>query len=368
MIDFTISAYNGLTLPVVIFFIINGFIHLYYAIKLHQKFPKEHNFPKSIAVVLLWIIAGLIYPFFYSTENEKIQFFQGLTIFFLCGFTPFMIALVLYYQYRKVKDDPEVRKRRCLVNFFKEFEQKSGGLTDIMTHTFRTDFHRKVLHLFPASVILILWLFAVYVWADMWNGSEIWGISGPDFGVFLIITAGYSGIFVFACLDYIRLSCIYERGNFFWILPDNVLDLLGKAIKRKEFYEFIGPTVLVISFVPVFLLVHWAFGLFAAAMLIATIGDGFASLFGIKFGKHPFPKNSHKTVEGYVAGFLGSFGIALLALIVFESQEGIVKLVLVALTGAIVFLITDLMSLKVDDNILNPIFCGYTMALSFFLL
>jgi dolichol kinase len=199
---------------------------------------------------------------------------------------------------------------------------------------------------------------------------ECWRIciTPQDFGVFLGITAGYAGIWVFAMLDYIRLSCIYDRGNVFWILPDNVLDLLGKAIKRKEFYEFIGPTVLVISFIPVFIFARISFGIFAAAMLIATIGDGFASLFGIKFGKHNFPKGSHKTVEGYVAGFLGSFGIALVALLAFESQIFFLKLVIIALGGACVFLVIDLLDLKVDDNILNPIFCGYFMALLFFIL
>ena len=103
---------------------------------------------------------------------------------------------------------------------------------------------------------------------------------------------------------------------------------MGKAIKRKEFYEFIGPTVLVISFIPMFLFARVSFGLFAAAMLIATIGDGFASLFGIKYGKHPFPKDSHKTVEGYVAGFLGSFGIAFVALLAFGTEGTLIKLVL----------------------------------------
>ena len=361
-------GYNIVTLPVTLFFIGNGLVHLYYALRLRQKFPKEHNFPKSLAVVSLWVIAGLMYPYFYSKDNQDIQWFQWLSVFFICIFTPIMVAVVLAYQYRKIKKNPEVKRHRCLANFFKEFKDKSGGIVDLETHTFKTDLHRKMLHLFPSTVILILWAFAVLIWEGLWNNSAVWGISGQDFGVFLIITAGYSGIFVFACLDYIRLSCIYDRGNVFWILPDNVLDLLGKAIKRKEFYEFIGPTILVLSFVPVFIFVHVSFAVFAAAMLIATIGDGFASLFGIKFGKHPFPKGGHKTIEGYVAGFLGSFMIATVAYLAFEPQMFILKSMMIALGGACVFLVIDLMDLKVDDNILNPIFSGYMMALLYFIL
>ena len=361
-------VYNIVTLPVTIFYIANGLIHLYYSLKLRKKFPTEHNFQKSIAVVILWVFAGLVYPFFFLSDSPNIGLFQWLSMFFICIFTPFMIFLVLYYQYRKVKHKPEVRQRRCLANFFKEFKQKSGGITDIKTHTFKTDLHRKMLHLFPSCLIILLWFFAIYIWGGLWNANDFWGVTPEDFGVFLIISAGYSGIWVFAMLDYIRLSCIYERGNVFWILPDNVLNLLGKAIKRKEFYEFIGPTVLVLSFIPMFLVVRISFGLFAAAMLIATIGDAFASLFGIKYGLHPFPKNGHKTIEGYVAGFLGSFGIALVALLAFETQLPLIKMILIALGGACVFLGIDLLDLRIDDNILNPIFCGYFMVLLYFIL
>ncbi len=361
-------VYNIVTLPVTIFYIANGLIHLYYSLKLRKKFPNEHNFQKSIAVVFLWFFAGLIYPFFFLSDSVNIGLFLWLSMFFICIFTPFMIFLVLFYQYRKVRLQPEVRKRRCLANFFKEFKSKSGGIVDLKTHTFKTDLHRKMLHLFPSCLIIVLWFFAIYIWGGLWNADEFWGITSVDFAVFLIITAGYSGIWVFAMLDYIRLSCIYERGNVFWILPDNVLNLLGKAIKRKEFYEFIGPTVLVLSFIPIFIFARISFGLFAAAMLIATIGDGFASLFGIKYGKHYFPKGGHKTVEGFIAGFIGSFGIALVALLAFETQIPLIKLILIAIGGACVFLIIDLLDLKIDDNILNPIISGYIMVFLYYIL
>ncbi|MFX1257482.1 MAG: hypothetical protein ACFFAN_06470 [Promethearchaeota archaeon] len=348
--------------------IANGFVHLYYAIKLKKKFPKEHNIKNSVLIFILWIVAGLLYPFFYSTDNSNIKFFQILSTFFICIFTPFLIFLILFYQYRKIKKQPEVKKQKCFTNFFKEFKEKSGGITDIKTHSLKTDIHRKSFHTFPASLIIFLWLFAIYIWDGIWNSDKIWGISGQDFGVFLIITAGYSGILIFACLDYIRLSCIYEKGNIFWILPNNVLNLLAKAIKRKEFYDFIGPTVLILSFIPIFIFAHITFGIFAAAMLIATIGDGIASIFGMKFGKHNFPKDSPKTLEGYILGFIGSFGIAFFAIWVFESNITIFKLTIIALSGATMFLIIDISNLKVNDNILNPIICGYTMVLLFLLI
>lgn len=361
-------VYTLINLPVVIFYIANGLIHLYYSIKLRKKFPNEQNFIKNLVIVSLWIIGGLIYPFFFISDSPNMPFFQFMSMFFIVIFTPFMIFLVLYYQHLRVKKEPELKKSRCLNNFFKEFEQKSGGITDLKTHTLKTDLHRKALHLFPASLIIFLWVFAIYIWAGWWNADAVWGVTGEDFGVFITITAGYGGIWVFGMLDYLRLSCIYDRGNYFWLIPDNVLNLLGKAIKRKEFYEFIGPTVLVISFIPVFLFARISFGIFAAATMIATIGDAFASLGGMKFGKHHFPKNSHKTIEGYIFGFVGSFGIAFIALVVFSAEATLGKLLIMAFAGATVFLIIDLLSLKVDDNILNPLFCGFTMGLIYLIL
>ena len=107
------------------------------------------------------------------------------------------------------------------------------------------------------------------------------------FGRFLILTAGYSGILVFAALDYVRLSYIFENRNLYHLLPDNVLNLLTKAMKRKELFEFLKPVSMVLALVPAFFL---PFGIFCAIALIATIGDGAASLIGESFGKHHFPK------------------------------------------------------------------------------
>lgn len=358
-------SYTAITLPVTVLFIANGFAHLYYAIRLKRKYP-EHNFYNSVFALFLWIIGGLLYPFYYSTDNANIEFFQGISLFFICIFTPLMIFLILFYQHKFViKKKPEMKRKRCIAEFFKQFDEKNKEVEDLETHTFKTDLHRKTLHLFPAGMIIILWVFSVNIWSDLWNGTNLWGISGEDFGVFLIITAGYSGILVFAALDYVRLSCVYNRGNIFYLLPDNVLNLLGKAMKKKEFFEFTKPAALVLAFAPTFILAHTAIGVFMASMLIATMGDGAASLVGIKFGKHKFPKGSKKSIEGYISGFLGSFLVAFIALLIFEPQTMLAKIIILGLSGALVFLVIDLLSLKVDDNMLNPIFCSIVMGAIF---
>jgi dolichol kinase len=192
-----------------------------------------------------------------------------------------------------------------------------------------------------------------------------WGITGEEFGRFLILTAGYSGILIFAALDYVRLSYVFENRNLFYLIPDNVLILLTKSMKRKENFEFIRPTVLVLSFVPIF---FFPFCIFASAILIATVGDGAASVFGLKFGKISFPKSSEKTVIGYIAGFLASFAIGLGFILMFGDSVHIIKIIVIAISGGITFFIIDLLNLKVDDNILNPIFCALAMESLYFLI
>ncbi|MHA1658260.1 MAG: hypothetical protein ACTSUT_03935 [Promethearchaeota archaeon] len=358
-------AYNIITLPVSIIFIVTGFGQLFYAIKLNKKFPDQHEFHNSFIVFFLWIIAGLMYPFYISTDNASVVSFQALSMFFICVVTPIIIFLILYYQHVFViKKNPDIETIRGIGIFLKKFdiknEQKENTRTlsetkDIRTRALKTDLHRKALHLFPAGVILLLWVFAVYIWDGVLNQNEIWGINGEDFGKFLIITAGYSGLLVFAALDFFRLSYIFEKRNFYHLLPDNVLNLLGKAMKGPEIFNFIKPAALVLSFVPVF---FFPFGVFISAALIATIGDGAASVFGLRFGKHGLTKSSNKTIVGYIAGFLTSLVVSLVALWLFEPILTTSKIILIALGGATMFSIIDLLNLKIDDNILNPISCA----------
>ncbi len=352
-------GYHVITLPVTIIFIFCGVGLLFYAIKLRDKFPEEHNFINSILTFILWILAGFVYPLYFWTNNPNITWFLAISMFFICIFTPSLIFLILFYQYRFViKRNPDIKTRRSLENFLKDLDEKQNRMNNLRSYDLKTDLHRKALHLFAAGVIIILWVFAVYIWEDLWRVNEIWGISGKYFGRFLILTVGYSGILVFGSLDFVRLSFIFENRNVYHLLPDNVLNLLRKSMKHKENFEFIKPVILTLSFAIIF---FFPFGVFAAAALIATIGDGAASLFGLRFGKIHILKTSDKTLIGYIAGFFTSFGISILMLILFEFNLGIHKILIIAFSGAIIFLIIDLLNLNIDYNILNPILCAAVM-------
>lgn len=359
-------SYDIVLWPVTILFITSGFGLLYYAIKLSQKFPMEHNFINCIITFFLWIVAGLIYPLYLSTGNQNFRFFQILSMFFICIFTPFLIFLILFYQDRIVlRCNPEIKERRNIENFLNKFRENEETLKNLRSQKIKTDIHRKALHLFPAGIIILLWIFAIYIWDGFWNADKVWGITGSQFGRFLILTTGYSGILIFGALDYIRLSYIFEKHNLFHLIPDNVLNLLGKTMKRNENYNYIKPLVLALSFAPIFV---FPFGIFVAASLIATLGDGAASVFGLRFGKNHFPKSSEKTYVGYIAGFLASFMIASLSLWLFENSLNIFVIFTISFMGATTFFIIDISNLKIDDNILNPIFSALIMGLFYYLL
>ncbi|MFX1275041.1 MAG: hypothetical protein ACFFBP_17925 [Promethearchaeota archaeon] len=353
--------YKLSTLPVTIVFILNGIGHLYYGYRLKKKFPEYHNFYDTIMLVCLWTVAGIFYPLYYLENNPILSGYLNICTLFICIFTPFIIFLILYYQKLKIKKNSTVRDRRTVDKFIEDHDLKEMN----KTHSYKTDLTRKLLHLFPAVMIIFLWVFAVNIWGTLWNQGDKWGITSQDFGRILILTVGYSGILIFAALDYVRLSPLLFKRNLFHLLPDNVSKLLGNAMKGEELYEFTKPATLILAFATIFL---FPFPIFCAAALIATIGDGAASVLGKRFGKINFPKSSEKTIIGYISGFLASLGVIYLSLILFVPDISIIKCFIISLVGALVFFIIDISNVKLDDNILNPIISAIFMNILFYLL
>jgi dolichol kinase len=359
-------VFNLIALPITILFIAIGFIQLIFAIKLKKKFPKDHNFINSFIIFLLWIISGVLYPFFYPRNSPSVQFHQSFSMSIICLFAPLLVILVLLYQSKVVlKDKTELRENRTIEKFLEKYNLVNVNQINNKSYSLRTDFHRKIFHLLPGLVIIILRIFAIDVWDGLWNADLVYGITGYEYGAFLILTIGYAGVILFAALDLIRLSFIFENSNLYHLLPDCLSNLLIKTLKKNENYEFTKNVVLVLSLVPLLFL---PFGIFTAVALITSIGDGVASIIGISFGKRHFPKTSSKTMIGYISGVLASFGVSVLSLWLFEPYLMPLKIIIMSLSGALVFLIIDLLSLEIDDNILNPIFCGLIMMFFYFIL
>ena len=186
-------VFNLITLPITIFFIVLGFCQLYFAIKLKKMFQKDHSFINSFIIVVLWIVSGILYPFFYPRDNEFIRFHQSFSMSIICLFAPLLVFLVLLYQYKVVlKDKPELKENRTIDNFLKKYNLMNVNQINNKSYSLRTDIRRKVFHLLPGLVIIILRIFAIDVWDGLWNADEVYGITGYEFAMFLILTIGYA--------------------------------------------------------------------------------------------------------------------------------------------------------------------------------
>jgi len=367
-----VIPYNVVTLPVTLLCFANAGTWLCYGLRLRKEYA-TNNFANTLCTVALWVVAGLCYPFFYLKATPQVQVFQLIASFFIVGFTPFLLFLILFYQKRIVARNPALKETRTIDNFLKNygldqaiFNRTTGEKmgSDYDHYSTKVDLKRKLLHFVPALAIVGMWVFATRIWAGMWGFNAIWQISGEDFGYFLILTTGYAGIFVFAVLEYVRFSYLFLKRNIFDLLPNNVLHLLCNAMKPREFAEFIKPVPLVLALVPGLFL---PFSVFACMALGATLGDGAASVVGKTLGKRHWPKSSPKTVEGFIAGFTATFLISC-ACLTFLGNYLFSEILLIASVNASIFLAIDIWNPPVDDNILNPLFCGTGVAIILFLL
>ena len=87
-----------------------------------------------------------------------------------------------------------------------------------------------------------------------------------------------------------------------------------------------------------------------AAILMTTIGDASAAIFGKRFGKTWIPKLEHKAVEGCAAEFI----VDMLIGCVFINS--LLVIIVMAGTATIVETIVN----KMDDNLLIPLFSGFS--------
>ena len=185
---------------------------------------------------------------------------------------------------------------------------------------------------------------------------ENFGLDTYSFSYWLIITIGFGFIIMFQIADLARL-------NRFYMIP-NWARRWYCDMKQNELNTFVASTPLVLSFVP---FIFVPFPIFGAVALITTGADAVACLIGKKYGTHSLRKNSNKTIEGFIAGGLTTFLIVITILTIFYAWMpiSIEKLLLMALTATLLFLLVDMFAKNVSDNILNPILTGFAMWLIF---
>ncbi len=314
------------------------------------------DFANELINAGMWVVGAVIYPFSYSPgidPDVKNYFNLFSDIAMVCIFL--VVFIIVGRQKLLMSSDPDFVKR-------KDFEAFAAKFTT--EYNLRQDIDRKAFHLLIPAFVLAMYLLGTA--AVSW--LEVDFVSGHDLGIFLIINCGFGGLFLFAAADIVRLSYFFkEKGlSIFHLLPTTVLNILTKRMHKRELYTFI-PTVLILqSFIP---FLPAPFSVFATVTLIASISDAAASIVGKASSQaHPgrfvFPSSRYKyfknkTVPGYVASFIATLLITWLMLVVFPVPGASVASVIIAsVLAASIFVILDVLSLPVNDNILNPVLCG----------
>ena len=232
--------------------------------------------------------------------------------------------------------------------------------------TFFHEIQRKVTHL--VGLLLI----ACYFWisAPVFSmvqlmiiqfesiGANIWGI------IMIHISLAYipqmiSIFSIFCALYLMTIPDIIRVYNF----KASIFKKFADIMREKE-RNAVGPHICLMigCLIPMLLIPNYLISI--AGVVIAVFSDAAASLFGRKFGgnflkwKFPFAKRTGKSYEGLIGGFLIAF---LLPLPILLWGFNIGMSLILALIGAIVVSIIDIITPLITDNFLNPIFASFTM-------
>jgi len=142
-----------------------------------------------------------------------------------------------------------------------------------------------------------------------------------------------------------------ENKNF----KKHFFSLFGIMLRKHEINDFTGATYLLTS--AIVCVSFFPKDIAFAAMSFLSIGDTVAALVGINFGKRKFV-GSEKTLEGTLACFVSTF---LFGLFVFKDYP------IIAFLGAISVCISEVLNIKIDDNVKIPIISGIVMSLAYIL-
>jgi dolichol kinase len=124
-----------------------------------------------------------------------------------------------------------------------------------------------------------------------------------------------------------------------------------KAAKKTELYEFaLAPIYFALGII-VSLLAFPA-PISYIAITVLTLGDGFAHIFGMKFGKNTLPFNKGKNIEGT---FFGLF-FAFLGSLTFVNPA-------IAFIAASIGMLIESLPLPINDNLTIPIITGLMLRL-----
>ncbi|HRY83814.1 MAG TPA: phosphatidate cytidylyltransferase [Candidatus Cloacimonadota bacterium] len=147
------------------------------------------------------------------------------------------------------------------------------------------------------------------------------------------------------------ISLVVEFSRFWQkSFRKNFFRLFGLILRRHEWRDFTGATYLIFS--SMLCVAFFEPTVAFCAMAFVSIGDTFAAMIGINFGKRKFLGMS-KSLEGSLACFVSTLCFGLFFL------PGPV----IALGGALSATLAELWDIPVDDNVKIPLLSGLAMSL-----
>ncbi|MFQ5836281.1 MAG: HAD-IB family phosphatase, partial [Candidatus Bathyarchaeia archaeon] len=174
---------------------------------------------------------------------------------------------------------------------------------------------------------------------------HISGVFVPFVCVYLLERYLVSLLILIVTLLYIASELVRLRGTNVPVFST----LTWRAAIKPELYEFVTAPIIFAIAIMVSLILFPPPINYASIMILA-LGDGFATLFGKKFGRTTFPFNKGKQVEGSIFGFLFGF-IGALAF-VNPTQ---------ALIASAVGMLVESLPTPVSDNLTVPIVSGLVL-------
>jgi len=175
---------------------------------------------------------------------------------------------------------------------------------------------------------------------------HIGGFLVPVVSVYLALSHYFVVFLIFI------VTSLYIMSELARILGFNVpvtSTITWNAAIMPEIYEFVtSPIFFAVGIMLALLIFPVSVGY--ASIAIFTLGDGFATLFGKKLGRHVFQYNKGKKIEGTIFGFLFAWWGASL----FVNP-------LRALAGAAVGMVVETLPTPVSDNLTIPLISGLTL-------
>jgi len=319
-----------------------------------EKKPIYKNI-NEVVYALLTLAFGIYYPFLllrFGSDKRGIFLpnildeFTLLGNLFIVGVMLCIFGWALSAKIRTIRN-PELLQEQnnyetFCENFLKEYNEKSK-------------IKRKITHILPGAVVglcvVIFYFFFRSILGDEWI----------DYALFVIVIIGADFALTFITQDLIRLFD-------FSYMPPNAIRMCNAGLYPDELDTFSSTSVMVFAFVP---FIFFSFPLLFIVILISSVADAMASIVGIlltdkkRYKKHIFPKNTEKSIEGYIGGLIFTFFSTVFA-VMFSNFFGLsnwsVELIItLALILSIVFVLIDVITSKVklQDNYLNPLITGF---------